>query len=96
MSNLSCGKPVPSSLAGSHDDARATLRRLVNATFANLAEMDRLLERAERLSSRELPLSRSVPRFGEGARTRVQALPRKRFTWFGSAHASEQMACDNA
>jgi hypothetical protein len=48
------------------------LRRLVNATFANLAEMDRLLERAERLGSRELPLGRSVPRSVERAWTRVQ------------------------
>ena len=60
MSKLSSRKTRSGCSAGSHDDARASLRRLVNATSANLAEMDRLLERAERLLLREFVTRKSL------------------------------------
>ena len=52
MSYLGC-TTASASCWGSHEDARSTLRRLVHATAASLAEMDRLLDKAERLGSRE-------------------------------------------
>jgi len=42
---------LPTDLAHPHDEARLTLRSVVHATRAHLAEMDRLLDRAERLVS---------------------------------------------
>ena len=43
---------LQSSSAGTHADARLALMQVVHATRADLAEMDRLLVRAERLISR--------------------------------------------
>ena len=37
------------------DEARLALRRVVQATLAGFAEMDRLLDRAERLISHQRP-----------------------------------------
>ena len=58
-------KAAPTGWAGLQDEC-ATLRRLVNATSANLAEMDRLLERAEQLVARGVRTS--VPSYGDERR----------------------------
>ena len=42
---------VPTDCCESNEEARAALRRVVRATRADLADMDRLLDRAERLVS---------------------------------------------
>lgn len=45
--------PFQGSPAEGPDEARLVLRRAVQKTLAGLAEMDRLLDRAERLISRQ-------------------------------------------
>lgn len=72
MSNHSY-RTVLTGWAGSHGDDRATLRRLVHATSLSLAEMDRLLERAEQLVSREAGTGRLVPSH-KGVWTRAQGI----------------------
>ena len=56
------GAKRPSDVARSHEDARLALRRVVQATRAHLAEMDRLLARADRLVSHAVtaPYAREV------------------------------------
>ena len=51
MSTHPTGASIQGSLAKPQDDARLALQRIMQATRANLAEMDRLLIRAERLLS---------------------------------------------
>ena len=50
---------VPINLCESNEEARAALWRVVRATRADLADMDRLLDRAERLVSGASRASRS-------------------------------------
>ena len=52
---------IQSSIPDRDDDARFALRRVVYATFADLAEMDRLLDQAAWLLSRGSPNTTSGP-----------------------------------
>jgi len=52
-------------LSESHDDERLALRRIVGTTLAALAEMDRLLDRANRLLAHRLERDKSAPAMDE-------------------------------
>jgi len=52
-------------LSESHDDERLALRRIVGTTLAALAEMDRLLDRANRLLAHRLERDKSAPAIDE-------------------------------
>ena len=69
---------MPTDLPESEHEARAVLRRVVRATRADLADMDRLLDRAERLASDRFRADALVPTVDEATllgQARFSVLP---------------------